>query len=495
MLVNLDNLTTIKVGQLYAKNQLEGLNDRAILSLRWNAASSGVSAILQVLQMVWLARLLTPADFGWMAMAWVVVRCAAPFFTGGIGQSIIQQKEISREQFSTLFWIQMALGILTFAGVYLSTPLWVAFFQVPEISALLLICGLSFTFAPAGNTFQALFTRQMRFDKLALIQVSGALADLITSVWLAYSGWGALSVCWGFFARQLLTTIASGWLGKNHAPSLTFQIGQVKPMLKFASFETANNLVYALHGMLDKAILSRFLSAHDLGLYFIAWELAMTPLSKINPVFTKVSFPLFAKLQDQPGKLNHYFMEMTRPLLALNLPVLIGISMLAAPLLIAFFGPQWASAGACLSLLGVLGLEKVLANTGAGVFLAKGRADYNLLWNLISTGAIFLSIVFFLNQSPSIESAALAQVLAMGILFSVWLFLLKRVGNIRIPQLLMVLLRRLVLCIPFSLALLLSLYWFTSPLAVLTMGLISALFVYLPTIWLFDRTLITNLFR
>ncbi len=445
--------------------------------------------------MVWLARLLTPADFGWMAMAWVVVRCAVPVFSGGIGQSVIQQKEISREQFSTLFWIQMALGVLTFAGVYLSTPLWVAFFDVPEISALLLVCGLSFTFAPAGNAFQALFTRQMRFDKLALIQVAGALADLITSVWLAYRGWGALSVCWGFFARQLLTTIASGWLGKNHAPSLTFQIGQVKPMLKFASFETVNNLVYALHGVLDKAILSRFLSAHDLGLYFIAWELAMTPLSKINPVFTKVSFPLFAKLQDQPGRLNHYFMEMTRPLLAFNLPLLIAISMLAAPLLIAFFGLQWASAGVCLSLLGILGLEKVVANTGAGVFLARGRADYNLLWNLISTGAIFLSIVLFLNQSPSIESAALAQVVAMGFLFPVWSNLLRRQGNIHIRQLLMVLLRRLILCIPFSLALLLCLYWFSSPLAVLAMGLISALFVYLPTIWLFDRSLITNLFR
>lgn len=445
--------------------------------------------------MVWLARLLTPADFGWMAMTWVVVRCAAPIFSGGIGQSVIQQKEISQAQFSSLFWIQMALGFLTFCGVYLSTPLWVAFFDVPEISAMLLVCGLSFTFAPAGNAFQALFTSQMRFDKLALIQISGALADLITSVWLAYCGWGALSICWGFFARQLTGVLSSWWLGKNHSPSLTIHIGLVKPMLKFASFETANNLIYALHGVLDKAILSRFLSAHDLGLYFIAWELAMTPLSKINPVFTRVSFPLFAKLQDQPGKLNHYFMEMTRPLLAINLPLLIAISMLAAPLLSAFFGPQWASSGACLSLLGVLGLEKVVANTGAGVFLAKGRADYNLLWNLISTGAIFLSIVLFLNQSPSIESAAMAQVLAMGFLFPLWFSLLKRVGNIRIRQLLGLLLRRLVLCVPFFLALQLCLFWLSSPLVVLAMGLLSALFVYLPTILLFDRTLITNLFR
>lgn len=478
-----------------AKNQLGGLKESTVHGIRWNAASIAISTALQIAQMIWLAHLLTPGDFGVMAMAWVVIRCASPIFAGGIGQSIIQQKEISREQFSTLFWLQTALGALTFAGVCLSVPLWVNFFEETRVAGLLLVCSLSFLIAPSGITIQALLTRRMMFDKLAAVQLSGSIADAVVSVWMATRGWGPLSICWGYFARNLVSSIMAAGVGRNDLPMPVVRVSNVRPMLKFALFETGNNLTFAFHTMLDKAILSRFLTAHELGLYFLAWELAMAPLSKISPVFTRVSFPLFSKIQDQPGQLNHYFLSMTQALMAVSLPVLLMTGILATPALTVFFGAEWAAAGTCLSLLSIFGLGKVVSNSGAGIFLAKGRSDCNFFWNLSATASIFFLLLVFLSASPSLEAAAVAQITALILVSGLWAFLLNRIGEIQIKPLLRVLIRRTALSFPMVLATLPWVLFIESPTITLAGGLASGILIYFLALFLFDREMILKLIR
>ncbi|MBK8490023.1 MAG: oligosaccharide flippase family protein [Saprospirales bacterium] len=142
---------------------MSGLKTRAIQSVKWNTLSMGVTTLLQIVQMVWLARLLEPYEWGIMAMVWVIIRLAMPLMQGGIGQAIIQSKTLSKIQFSSLFWIQWAMGLLSFVAVNAMIPLWIFFFEESDIGSLLFISSLSFLCASPGNVFQALFTRRLEF--------------------------------------------------------------------------------------------------------------------------------------------------------------------------------------------------------------------------------------------------------------------------------------------------------------------------------------------
>jgi O-antigen/teichoic acid export membrane protein len=463
--------------------------------VKWNTIAQALAAVLQMLQLIALTRLLSPEDWGLMAMAWVVIRLITPLFSGGIGQSIIQQKDLSHLQFSSIFWVQILLGFLAFALIHLSIPLWVNFFEVESISTLLFIGSFSFLIIPPGNTFQAILTRHLAFGKLAGIQVGGILSDIAVSLFLALKGWGAEAIVWGFLTRSIVSTLLSWIFCYKDQPDWSFDLKPIRSMLKFALFETANNLVFSLSTIVDKAILSRFLSSRELGLYFIAWELAMIPVSRINPLLTRIAFPVFSIFQDQPRAINAYFLKMTYLLSIVNFPFLAILALFAQPILKLAFGPEWAEAGTCLSLLSVLGAARAVSNSGSGVLLAKGRSDLNFFWNL----TMFLSFVLFLfaglSINNTIEFAALSQIIAMISISGIWLHFLNRFGGVELVPFFKILVKRVLAISP---VILISSLWFLldiSPVLITTGGIISALVLYLFTLLFFEKTAIQKILQ
>jgi O-antigen/teichoic acid export membrane protein len=458
--------------------------------VKWNSISQILSSLLQLLQVVWLARILPPSEWGLMAMTWVVVRLASPLFLGGIGQAIIQQKDLSREQFSSIFWVQGVLGLFAFAAVNASSPLWVLFFDEPGLSGLLLLASLAFLIMPAGNAFQALLTRRLDFGNLSVIQLVSLAADLAVSLFMAYRGWGAFSMAWGFLVRSAVATLLATWFSRNELPALNFHFASIRLMLRFALFETGNNLVYALSSVIDKALIGRFLSPHELGLYSIAWELAMIPVSRINPLLTRVFFPVFAGAQDQPDKINSWFQKMTQALLLLNFPILTALALYSGPILRVFLGPEWEGAALCLSLLSLLGLGKMLANLGAGALLARGRSDVTMAWNILATAGAAISLLLF---ARSLESAALAQGIAFWALIGVWLYWLEAKGGIRLRPFFEIVLKRAALCLPPGVAFWISGHFFDPGIWALVATFLFVLIIYLLTLVVFDRRLLNNI--
>lgn len=443
--------------------------------------------------MIWLARLLEPAEFGKIAMAWVVIRVAGPIVTGGIGQAVIQKRTLLKEEFASLFWIQCGLGILVFGVVNLTAGAWGTFFDEPEIPALLLICSFSFLAMPIANSLQSLLTRNLDFNSLAVIQICSAIAELTAAVILAYYGWGVFALAWGFLIRTILAACITIWFARRDIPKPYLNIHPVQSMLRFALFETGNNLVNSTSTVIDKAILARFLTPHDLGLYFIAWELAMIPVSRINPLLTRVSFPLFSQFQDNPEKLNGLFLKTTNALILVNLPFLFALGLFSNHILSVAFGPDWSAAGLCLSLLSILGFGKALVNAGAGVLLAKGRSDLNFSWNLLSTSGITLLLLPTMVFFGTIEAAAITQIMVVMGLLGLWLRYLDKFGGVQLSPFFGMLFRRLLACLPFILVIGIWLL-LDIPLGIqLVGGTLSASFVYLLTIIFSEKGIIKKI--
>lgn len=276
-------------------------------------------------------------------------------------------------------------------------------------------------------------------------------------------------------------------MGREDMPGFTLQFRSIKKMLRFGLYEAGNNLVSILSSVVDKAIIGRYLGAYELGLYAIAWELAMVPVSRINPLITRVAYPVLSTVQDQPEKRNLVFQKITHTLMSINIPVLLFLGLFPAPILTIFFGPAWARGAICLSLLSLLGLGRAFTNLGAGIFLAQGHSDVNFSWNIVVSATTALLLITVFPFYCSLESAALVQAVPYWGLLGAWLWLLRKKGGISISPFLRILIRCILFTLPVGFFLLLLDFWNIPDIHKLVIGMVGSAILYMVTLWIFDR--------
>jgi O-antigen/teichoic acid export membrane protein len=458
---------------------MNDLRDRALHSVRWNTISIGFTTLFQVIQMIWLARLLAPEDFGVMAIVWVVIRLANPVTQGGISQAIIQAPSINQVQLTSVFWLSFITGVLMFLALLLIRRPLATFFNSPELTQYLLLAGILFLIAPVGNIFQAAFSRNLEFRKLARVQIAGQLAELLVAIALAYRGAGALSLLWGVVSRYGVTTMLAmgqGW--KTYASGWTFQWREIRSLASFAAYEAGSLTINAVNVQIDKVIIGKMLGLHTLGLYIIIWELMIIPVSRINPILMRVAYPVFSRMQNDLQAINRYFTKTIEILSTVNIPALVGLALLAQPFLSVVYGPAWKSAGTALSILTFAGMYKAFSGPGASVLLARGRADILFLWNLIWTLFLGALLWFILILFPSLESAAWVQVAGALILSGIWFLLLKKYGGIQLKPVLGIAVKQVALILPMAAGVFLARQVMENDAGRLVVGIFAGLLIY-----------------
>jgi O-antigen/teichoic acid export membrane protein len=428
---------------------MKDLKILAIRGIKWNALSISVVTLLQILQTIVLARLLDPSDFGKMAMIWVVLRLASPFSQGGISQAIIQAPDLGGGKFSSLFWFNLGVGTFIFGFIIAISPIAALYFREPQLPLLLIISGITIILGSWGAPFQAVFTRNLEFKKLAGIQISSHFGEFILAVALALMGAGVWSFVGGSIVRSVMATLLSwiaGW--KANTPRFFFRWEEIRPILRFGAYESGSLSINVLNVQIDKIIIGRLLGPHSLGLYTLAWELIVIPAGKINSILTRITYPVFSRIQQEAGKLNRYFINTLRALIFITFPLLAGLSLTAKDFLREVFGGQWEGAGVALSILAIAGIFKAFTSPAAIVLLAKGRADILFYWNVAATivmaSLLWLSLYLF----PSLETAAWIQALAAALFSFFWYSLICKYGRIEARHVVKVFLHQLFLLIP-----------------------------------------------
>jgi O-antigen/teichoic acid export membrane protein len=163
----------------------------------------------------------------------------------------------------------------------------------------------------------------------------------------------------------------------------------------------------------DKLILGRVLGMEMLGYYSLAWQIIVMPLMRINPIVTRVAFPIFAKVQNQNDVLSRYYTKAVTMLMTVNFPILFGLFIVANELVAVMYGEEYMRVACILRILAVVGLYKAFGNPNGPVLLAKGRADIGFYWNLFWTAVVTLSCYFFATKFMTPESVAYSQVFAL----------------------------------------------------------------------------------
>jgi O-antigen/teichoic acid export membrane protein len=375
--------------------------------------------VIQVGSTAVLARLLMPADFGLVAMVSAVTGFVGSFGDLGLSSATIQRAEISHEQVSTLFWINIGVSLLISAVVAALAPGIAWFYHEPKLTWITLISAGGFIFGGLTAQHYALLTRQMRFGAMALVQTLPQLASALVGIGLALAGWGywALVIMGivGGAGTALVSWIASGW-----RPGLPSSSSGVGSMLAFGGHLTGSNLLNYLTRNADNVLIGRFLGPGPLGIYSKAYALLMFPVQQINAPVNGVVLPALSRLQSQPDRYRRFFLRTVEGIAFIGMPIIVFAFVDARFVILTVLGPKWLGAVIIFRLLAPAALVGTINSAPVWIFTSLGRADRQFLWAAVSSPIILGGFLIGLRWGAAGVAASFS--ITFGLCFALFVF-------------------------------------------------------------------------
>ncbi|HVX76010.1 MAG TPA: MOP flippase family protein [Bradyrhizobium sp.] len=419
------------------------LKKAAATAVQWNTASTAIVFAVQIIQLAVLARLLLPGDFGLAATVTIILGFVQSYVDMGIGNAIIHRQDIKANELHSLYWFNVFAGALAFALLAAATPLIIKFYHEPRLGPLLICAALIPLIASWGQQFQALLQKELQFRTLALVDAASALVGFVVSMLSVAAGFGALSLVTsqlGAACCTALSLVAIGW--RRRPPALHFSTSDLRGYLSFGLYQVGARTISLVTARLDQFFISIFLGPIALGYYSIGWNLTIQPLYRINAVLTRVSFPVFARIQHDTQRLKRGYMFVIWMLSTVNAPIMLGLAVVAPALVPLALGERWELAIPTIQILSIVGWLRTMGNPIGSLLLAMGRADLDFKWDfafmLVQVPALYFSARYLPLEGVAGVVALLmaANLAAMYLLLRRWLFgpcLWEYVRNICAP--------------------------------------------------------------
>ena len=359
-----------------------------------------------------LARLLAPEDFGLVAMVVTVTGFVEMFRDAGLSTATIQRAEITHAQVSTLFWINVALGVTFMLTTAALAPPVAWFYREPRLIAIMLALSPTLVIGGLAIQHQALLYRQMRFGTLASIQLLSQAAGLGAAIVAAVFGlryWALVVMLAGSSAVATLLT----WLCCDWRPGLPRRGSGVRPLLSFGLNLAGFNLANHFFRKGDNIIVGWFWGPGLLGLYDRAYTMVMLPLSQANFPLWGVAVPALSATQSDPARYVRGYLQVVRFVTLLGMPLAVLIGVMADEIVLVVFGPAWLPSASILRILSIGGAAQVLLNTAGILFVTSGRTDRQLRQGLVCSACMLAG--FLIGVPFGGEGVAAAFSLVMWI--------------------------------------------------------------------------------
>lgn len=381
-------------------HQVEDLKERTIRAGAARLVGQGGRSLLRIGSIIVLARLLDPSDFGLVAMVTVITGVFEIFATGGLSAATVQKAEVSNEQISTLFWVNIAIGVLLALLCLAVAPFLNAFYEEPKTALVIAALAPSFIFNAAGVQHVALLQRRLRYAALSAIEVGSELVAAVIGIGLALAGWGYWALVIGVMAGPLVITIGA-WAATGWVPKAPQRDSAVASMLRFGGTITLNNLIVYIAYNLEKVLLGRYFGPDALGLYGRAYELINLPTRILNSAIGSVAFAALSRLQMEPIRFRTYFLKGYSLVVSLTLPATILCAILADDIILVVLGPKWKDAAEIFRLLAPTILVFGMINPLAWLLQSVGLQERSLKIAFVLCPLVIGSYLIGIPYGPS----------------------------------------------------------------------------------------------
>jgi O-antigen/teichoic acid export membrane protein len=338
-----------------------------------------------------IARLLTPADYGLMAMAMVVVGFVGFFNEVGIGSAIVQKSELSEAEVNGCFVISLLASLVLFGATALSSGLIAEFFGNPRLGPMIVVLSSAFVFGAFGTVPLAFLRKDMHFKAVAGVTAFAVIAQSAISLVLAWIGMGPWSLVWSFVASSVIQSLGAFYLS-SWRPRGRWGLREASGIVMYGLQVTVTRVFWYLYSNADKVVIGKLLGDKALGTYDMAFSLATLPTSQVTTLATNVASPLFSKLQNDHSRLNAFILHFTRGVAYATYPALIGMLVCSRELVAVLLGAKWTDILIPFGALCVMGLIKSVDPLLSQVLIATGNAKklsgYTLLCGIVMTIAV-----------------------------------------------------------------------------------------------------------
>lgn len=358
----------------------------------WTVFSNVCSQLVTFSATIVLARLLTPGDFGIVAISSVFIGVVILFQDLGMGAAIIQRQNIDDDYLSTSFFVSIMAGVALAALLAATSPFIAAFYKEPVLRDILLVSSLGFVLSPFTSIHTSILSKRLEFKKLSLVNLGNHALSGLISVVLALLGYGVWSMVLGkILSQPVLIPIV--WSVVKWRPRARLVRKCFTDLFGFSSNLLGFNILNFFARNLDNLIIGKYLGAQALGYYSVAYNLMLKPLQLISWSMGKVLFPVFSSIQDDRERTRAVYLKVVRSISLITFPMMTGLFMVSEEFILSVYGGRWEPAILPLKLLCIVGAVQSIGTTGGIIFNSQGRPDLTLKLGVFSSALVVVAFM------------------------------------------------------------------------------------------------------
>ena len=385
------------------------LKQLALRGIFWNSLGQYSSQFIRIVLTVILARLVTPAQFGLVAMITVFSGFSIVLIDFGFRNAIIQNKDVKEIDLHSIFWTNILIGFVLSCILYLAAPAFATFYNEPQLIPLTRIIAFTYFFSSLQIVPSALLAKKLDFKKLALPNLLAVALGGCIAIVLAIAGLGAKAIAVQLLATSVLAAVfihmVSDW-----QPKFAFRKSAITKYLNLSSSLFANSSFSYAASNGDDLLVGKLFGQNQLGLYNKAYAIIDLPVSSISKILSSVFLPSFAKIQDDKVRIGTYYLQLTKLVTIFSFPLMLSILLFSKEFVLLIFGEDWLAAIPFVKIFCLSGMIASINSLLGSVIVSQGRTD--LIWKEVFLKRPSVLIGVFIGSFFSVLAIAIGKLIA-----------------------------------------------------------------------------------
>lgn len=389
---------------------------QVLSGVKWTSVGTVVIALTALLKISVLTRFLDKEDFGLMAMVSLVIGFMNLFNDMGLTSAILHKQKISKEEYGSLYWLNLFISAIIFCVVLLITPLISSFYGQPELEILLPLLGINLLISGLGMMFKTIEQKNLLFKKITIIEITAAVFSLIIAVILAIYNYGVYSLVFSALVQYTITNIFYLIIGlRKNGLLFHFNFSDTRPFLKIGLYQVGGQAINYFNRGLDILIIGKMFSPEILGGYSLAKQLVMRPMQILSPIVSKVASPTLAKFQGKIEILRRNYLKLINIIATINFPVYFLVIIFAPWIIQVLYGDGFGNIVILVRILSVYMIVRAVCSPVGSLVIATGRTDLEFYWNIFTI--LITPLCIYIGAQFGIIGAAIGMTTAIILLF------------------------------------------------------------------------------
>ncbi|MDR2563159.1 MAG: lipopolysaccharide biosynthesis protein [Prevotellaceae bacterium] len=394
------------------------LKEKTAGALMWTISDRFGQQSLQFALSVILTRFfLSPEDFGLMAMLTIFIAMGMILSDGGLSTALIRKKEVSQTELSSVFYVNVAAGILMYSVLFVAAPFIAAFYAQPQLTLLCRVASIPFVLNSFAVVQTVNLTRELNFKQIAKINFIALICSAAISLLSAANGMGV----WTFVFQNVSYSAVRNmcyWIHRSWRPSLVFSMSDVKALWKFSRNILATYTLNVIFFHMYSLLAGKFYKLHDVGYYSQADKLTSLGASSLSSGLQAAVYPVLSQIGNDEERLQRATRKAVRVTAFVTFPAMLGLAVTADSLVTVLLTDKWASIVPYIRILSIGWIALVFTALHLSVFYTKGLGETSLKLELVKKGIILICAVFTVRLSLFAMVTGLAAAHLAGFVIS-----------------------------------------------------------------------------